>query len=516
MNRFSKRICLVILLCLSAIAIAAGENLKGSAEYKPKLQIEKYPTALELLDKYTQALDSVQSIISSYETSSIGSMYLPPLNMDYRNERFYSRGQRRTGGKGRIYNQRYVWGYINGKGRGIPKEKGRYSLSVNTPNLRYVHSKNTCGPAPDGLLHYLDYQVPGWGNFMDETDAFFLGYLGNNSRMDINLKNAKQVSMRPEPEIINGSVCYVVHADTKYGDYTLWLDSAHGFQPAKIEASREDDDIIGVRLPPPEKRVEGKDAFVIDNIKFKMVQGVWVPVEGRLRKHIEWPQHGFFKKDEINFTTTEIVLNPDHDALGSFADPMKNPKLDPELVNGTLVRLGKERLDCVWRDGKILDSYGREVDLTTLKAQSVDPTTLEPPSLVGEPLLDLGQFSLRLDPKWTDNKMFLICFWDMTQRPSRNCIQALNKRAQTLLDRNVYMIFVQAEQVERKKLNAWLKENRIYPPVGISRYKLSGLKNIWGVQSLPWLILTNRNHIVTAEGFSLDELNEKIKSSSDF
>jgi hypothetical protein len=506
--RNDKPICIIICVQVVWIAVFLMAIDCPAATSVPPLS--------ELIEKYAQTLNSVQSMISSYETSSISSAFFPPSNMNYRNEKCYSQGQRRTDGKGRIYNQRYAWGYVVGKGRGIPKEKSCYFLSVNTPNLRYVHSKNSCGPAPDGLLHYLDYQVPGWGNFMDETDAFFLGYLGNNSRMDINLKNAKQVSVRPDPEVINGSVCYVVQDDTKYGDYTLWLDSEHGFQPAKIEASRGGDDIIGVKLPPPEKRVEGKDAFVIDNIKFKMVQGVWVPVEGRLRKHIEWPQHGFFIKYDTHFKTTEIVLNPDHNALGSFADPMKNPKLDPELVNGTLVRLGKERLNCVWRDGKIIDSYGNEIDLTTLKPKSVDPATLEPPSLVGESLPNLGQFSLRPDPKWIKNKMVLVCFWDMVQSPSRNCIQTLNKRARALLDRNVYMVFVHAERVERKKLNAWLKKNRINHPIGFSRYELSGLKNTWGVQSLPWLIMTNRNHIVTSEGFSLDELNEKIKISSDF
>ena len=35
----------------------------------------------------------------------------------------------------------------------------------------------------------------------------------------------------------------------------------------------------------------------------------------------------------------------------------------------------------------------------------------------------------------------------------------------------------------------------------------------WGVKSLPWLILTNRNHVAAAEGFSLDELDEKIKEA---
>jgi len=32
----------------------------------------------------------------------------------------------------------------------------------------------------------------------------------------------------------------------------------------------------------------------------------------------------------------------------------------------------------------------------------------------------------------------------------------------------------------------------------------------WGVKSLPWLILTDKEHIVRAEGFNINELDEKI------
>jgi hypothetical protein len=31
------------------------------------------------------------------------------------------------------------------------------------------------------------------------------------------------------------------------------------------------------------------------------------------------------------------------------------------------------------------------------------------------------------------------------------------------------------------------------------------------MKSLPWLILTDEQHIVRAEGFNIDELDEKIK-----
>ncbi len=33
----------------------------------------------------------------------------------------------------------------------------------------------------------------------------------------------------------------------------------------------------------------------------------------------------------------------------------------------------------------------------------------------------------------------------------------------------------------------------------------------WGVKSLPWLILTDSQHVVSAEGFGLNELDGKIK-----
>jgi hypothetical protein len=32
----------------------------------------------------------------------------------------------------------------------------------------------------------------------------------------------------------------------------------------------------------------------------------------------------------------------------------------------------------------------------------------------------------------------------------------------------------------------------------------------WGVRSLPWLIMTDKKHIVQAEGFGINELDEKI------
>ncbi len=324
------------------------------------------PPLSELLDRYTQALDSTQSMISTYETRSVSSAYLPPLGMNYRNETIYGRGQRRTDGKDSIYHQAYHWGYVVGKGPGVPEEEARYSLVIMTPHLQYSNGKTTRGPKPDGVVLYQTYSTVGCATFMDEGDAFFLGQLGTDSRIDINLRNARAISVRPQPEHINGSVCCVIEADTAYGDYTIWLDADHGYQPARIESARDKDDIVNVTAsqPPPEKKPEARDTVVIEEITFKKVQGVWVPVAGRARRHIEWPQHRFYTKDDIHFKVTEIILNPDHKALQSFADPIKDPTLDPELVNNTNVRLGKDRQRCTYRHGQLLDKSGNPIDLS--------------------------------------------------------------------------------------------------------------------------------------------------------
>jgi len=35
----------------------------------------------------------------------------------------------------------------------------------------------------------------------------------------------------------------------------------------------------------------------------------------------------------------------------------------------------------------------------------------------------------------------------------------------------------------------------------------------WGIRSLPWLILTDSEHIVQLEGFAAEELNNKVETN---
>ena len=133
------------------------------------------------------------------------------------------------------------------------------------------------------------------------------------------------------------------------------------------------------------------------------------------------------------------------------------------------------------------------------------------PSLTGEPLPDLKDLNIDLSSSDADGKRVLACFFDMQQRPSRNCIRELAERAKELEQKGVRVIAIQASKVDEETLNEWVKKNNISFLVGSLRGDAKKTRFNWGVRSLPWLMLADRNHVVTAEGFAVSEIGEKIE-----
>ncbi|MFC1783292.1 redoxin domain-containing protein [Planctomycetota bacterium] len=139
------------------------------------------------------------------------------------------------------------------------------------------------------------------------------------------------------------------------------------------------------------------------------------------------------------------------------------------------------------------------------------PEIKEPASLLGKPLLSLEAFQLGFDPEKMKSKRILICFWDMNQRPSRNCITELAKKYEDLTRKGVTIAAIQASKVDEQSLQEWINQNNISFPVGRIEGDQKKIKFQWGVRALPWMILTDEKHVVEAEGFDLDKLDEIIK-----
>ncbi len=104
----------------------------------------------------------------------------------------------------------------------------------------------------------------------------------------------------------------------------------------------------------------------------------------------------------------------------------------------------------------------------------------------------------------------LLCFWDVGQRPSRNCIQELAKMQGSLAAKRVSVILVHLATPGDNPPEEWLEKNRIPLLTGTLGEGRAQARQIWGVQVLPWLILTDDRHNVTAEGFPLSELNQEL------
>ena len=131
-------------------------------------------------------------------------------------------------------------------------------------------------------------------------------------------------------------------------------------------------------------------------------------------------------------------------------------------------------------------------------------------SLVGARLPDLNMLINDDFNTLIREEMALICFFDTQQRPSRSCVIELAKRAGELKEKGLTVLAVQASKIDKDRLSEWVRENTISIPVGMIEGDEKKTRSAWGVRSLPWLILTDKRHVVQAEGFGINEINKRI------
>ncbi len=155
-------------------------------------------------------------------------------------------------------------------------------------------------------------------------------------------------------------------------------------------------------------------------------------------------------------------------------------------------------------------AYGGNENVTVVLGQNL----IFSPSLIGKPLPDLKGLKVDFAPADTKDKKILVCFFDMEQRPSRYCIRELAKLAEKLKQKGVIVIAVQTSKVDENKLNEWIKKYNIPFTVGMIQDDIEKTRFDWGVNSLPWLLLTDKRKIIHAEGFGLNDLNEKFKEAA--
>jgi hypothetical protein len=221
--------------------------------------------------------------------------------------------------------------------------------------------------------------------------------------------------------------------------------------------------------------------------------GIWYPVKAYRTKFDE----------ELGTTKYELTVT----------DFVPNIKVDEntfqlEFIEGTQVSNSSSSKSYTWQKGMkfIVDEWNNSIHYVPKDwSRLVD---------VGKLLPQFEGIKLNLPAEQAESTAILLCFFDMNQRPSRNCMLQLSTRAKELMAKDVVVAAVQASNVDEDTLNEWIKKNNIPFHVGMIQGDEEKTCFTWGVRSLPWLILTDKEHIVCAEGFSLAELDEKLNGNS--
>ena len=91
----------------------------------------------------------------------------------------------------------------------------------------------------------------------------------------------------------------------------------------------------------------------------------------------------------------------------------------------------------------------------------------------------------------------------------------LAKQADDLEKKGVVTVLVHASPDDAGAIKEWTTKFKIPFPCATITGDAKNVERIrlkWCVQGLPWLILTDEEHIVRAEGFGIGKLDEKISA----
>jgi hypothetical protein len=132
--------------------------------------------------------------------------------------------------------------------------------------------------------------------------------------------------------------------------------------------------------------------------------------------------------------------------------------------------------------------------------------------LKGKPLPNLAGLGLAAGTV-PAGKPVLLCLLDAEQRPSRRAARLLAEQHAALRTKGVSVAVVQTQPgTSAGTFQEWTNSSALPFPVGRVEKKTPEARWATEVTSLPWLILTDAEGKVSAEGFPVDELDAKLEA----
>ncbi|MCX5643955.1 MAG: carboxypeptidase-like regulatory domain-containing protein [Phycisphaerae bacterium] len=235
-------------------------------------------------------------------------------------------------------------------------------------------------------------------------------------------------------------------------------------------------DLGTIRLPAATVSVSG---VVVDA---RGVPAARVPVFANAPLGIDQPPKATATNERGEFTFTRLCPGP-----VSFQANYGNSPGGPTFLEARLPA----------RDVKIVLGKG----LSQRPASSIAHLTPTQP-------IDLGSY---LRHSLTDSRPVLLCFIDIRQPLSQQCVAELVGKADALEAKGVITIVLQSSPKASRELYAQLDAHCTAFPWGMAGEDFEARKAAWGIKSVPWLILTDKKHNVVAAGFGLNELDKKVE-----
>ena len=188
------------------------------------------------------------------------------------------------------------------------------------------------------------------------------------------------------------------------------------------------------------------------------------------------------------------------------------------VIEGGMILSAKAFIDGKIRKGMVHTSGGAQDVKVALKVRPgpTMPATPKRPqrkSLMDQPMGDLGEFNVPLTTGEISDKRVLVLFWNKDIYRCRVWAKELSKQREELAAKNIAIATVYSKPIDPGELAQWLGDNQIDLPVGTvpqdEKEAEKALKS-WGVVMTPWLILTDKDHVVRSEALDLAQVEEFI------
>jgi len=198
----------------------------------------------------------------------------------------------------------------------------------------------------------------------------------------------------------------------------------------------------------------------------------------------------------------------DHVCLGNIG-LQAGSRSDVQGYASTRTEAGCKDIRIVLKPG---DSTGRRVRRSVGSVARPEPRYMP---LKGKGLSQAEGLEEWIPEKAKDMQVLLL-FFDRNQRPSRNTLSKLAAQRALLLQSNVLVVVLHVNGIEQADLDMWLTQREIpFKTQVLGRRFTETYKYLWGVRSLPWMVLMDKTHKVQAEGFALSELEAKMEEIRD-